>query len=77
MAEEGNPASEQRSPQVGDVLVHARPGRLCDQPGPIPGTGWIESAEGCDLVLTDASLYAQFISGPPHSALERHGERRG
>lgn len=69
MAEERNPASEQRSPQVDDVLLPARPGRLRDQPGPVPGTGWIEAAEACDLVLTDASLYAQFISGPPHPAV--------
>lgn len=66
MAQEGKLVSEQQSPQVGDVLLHARPGRLLDQPSPIPGTGWIEATKGCDLVLTDASLYAQFISGPPH-----------
>lgn len=54
---------ERRSYKVGDVVLHC-PGHRAYQVSPLPGTVWVEKGgEDCELIVSDASLYARFIFG--------------
>lgn len=64
--------------RVGQVLLHIdSPARAADQAEPLPGTRWVETADGggcdllvadqaggaCDLVVTDPAAYGRFLWG--------------
>lgn len=54
---------ERRSHKVGDVVLHC-PSHRAHQVSPLPGPVWVEEGgEDCELIVSDASLYASFIFG--------------
>jgi len=54
---------ERRSYKVGDVLFHY-PSHRAYQVSPLPGTVWVEKeGDDCELIVSDANLYAKFIFG--------------
>ncbi|MHB8324481.1 MAG: hypothetical protein ACYDEA_03090 [Candidatus Dormibacteria bacterium] len=54
---------ERRSYEVGDVLLHCS-GQRAHEVSPLPGTVWIGmGGEDCELIVSDAKLYARFIVG--------------